>query len=556
VIPAAVVAVVFVLYVVTYASIPAGDGYWVLDNIERADLVLLFNPPSLLSQLGFFGLRRLADRLGLSIATLTIIQTVNALAAGGGAALLYGIVRALGGSRLLAGLSAALLAVSFGYWYFADGEVQLLSLVVLLAIFWLIARARTRGDWTWRFVAGVALLNSLAGLLRQENVIFGFAAVALLAVGRPWRRAGADALLYAAAGSIGLWAAVLVIGLGWAPGVRTVTDAVQWYLWIFRVHVGAVQDFQGFEHATKFDVPRVVKGQMTALIAGTQPVVDSMRDRALLGRAYVLGLIGLTVAAYAIMAFLALELRRLGRLVETRLVAMAVASAVWILVYKLFVHAWLWPTVTKYQVVTVPPLIILAVLGVIAAQKSADLARARRLTALVAALVAVVFVVDLGGGILPWRHYGQMKAALEVRRVRDFRPDDLFISSESGIDPIFARLYRGGDALHVGVKDVFVQKPTREAFASIRAAIDRQLALGRRVFVYNLVPGPYSLVGINQAPTHAGTPLTARDFEIFLDELRATHALRPVFSYWEESKAPLYLFGERLEPFFEVGTRS
>jgi hypothetical protein len=29
-----------------------------------------------------------------------------------------------------------------------------------------------------------------------------------------------------------------------------------------------------------------------------------------------------------------------------------------------------------------------------------------------------------------------------------------------------------------------------------------------------------------------------------------------VFSYWEESKAPLYLFGERLEPFFEVGARS
>ena len=165
-------------------------------------------------------------------------------------------------------------------------------------------------------------------------------------------------------------------------------------------------------------------------------------------------------------------------------------------------------------------------------------------------------MVDLGGGILPWRHYGQMKAALEVRRVRDFRPDDLFISSESGIDPIFARLYRGGDAQHVGVKDVLVQKPTREAFAAIRAAIDRQLASGRRVFVYNLVPGPYSLVGINQAPTRAGTPVTARDFEMFLDELRATHVMRPVFSYWEESKAPLYLFGERLEPFFEVGARS
>jgi hypothetical protein len=554
VIPAALIAAVFVLYVATYASIPAGDGYWVLNNVDRVDRVLLFNPPSLLTQLCFLGLRRLADRLGLSVATLTIIQTVNALAAGVGAALLYGIVRTLGGSRLLAVLSAALLAVSFGYWYFADGEAQLISLVVLLAIFWLIAQARARGDWTWRFVAGVALLNSLAGLLRQENVIFGFAAVALLAVGRPWRRAVADALVYAAAGSIGLWAAVLFIGLGWAPGVQTVTDAVQWYLWIFRVHVGAVQDFQGFEHATKFDVPRVVKGQMTAFIAGTQAIVDSMRDRALLGRAYVLGLIALTVAAYATMAVLVAELRRLRRPVDAPLVAIAVAAAVWILAYKVFVHAWLWPTVTKYQVVTVPPLIILAVLGVIAAQKSG--ARARRLIGLVAALVAVVFVVDLSGGILPWRHYGQMKAALEVRRSREFRADDLFISSESGIDPIFARLYQGGDAHHVSVKNAFIQKPTQEAFASIRAAIDRQLALGGRVFVYNFVPGLYSLIGINQAPTRAGAPLGARDFEIFLDELRAAYALRPVFSYWEESKAPLYLFGERLEPFFEVGVRS
>ncbi|HWP74245.1 MAG TPA: hypothetical protein VNU03_07010 [Methylomirabilota bacterium] len=555
-IAAAIAVLVFVLYIATYASIPAGDGYWVLNNVDRVDLELLFNPPSLLTQLGFLGLRRLADLLGLQIATLTIIQTVNAMAAGVGAALLYGIVRTLGGSRLLGGLTAGLLAVSFGYWYFADGEAQLLSLVVLLAIVWLITRARARGDWTWRFVAGVALLNSLAGLLRQENVIFGFAAVAFLAVGRPWRRALSDALVYAAAGSLGTWTAVLFIGLGWAPGVHTVADAVRWYLWVFRVHVGAVQDFQGFEHATKFDVPRLVKGQMTAFIAGTQAVVDSMRDRALLGRAYVLGLIALTVAAYAMMVTLAVELRRLRRLVETRLAAMAVASAVWIVAYKALVHGWLWPTVTKYQVVTVPPLIILCVLGVIAAQKAGDGARARRLTGLVAALVALVFVVDLSGGILPWRHYGQMKAALEVRRSRDFRAEDLFISSESGIDPIFARLYQGGDAHHVGVKDVFVQKPTREAFASIRAAIDGQLALGRRVFVYNLVPGPYSLVGMNQAPTRAGVPLGARDFEIFFDELRATYALRPVFSYWEESKAPLYLFGERQEPFFEVGARS
>ena len=213
---------------------------------------------------------------------------------------------------------------------------------------------------------------------------------------------------------------------------------------------------------------------------------------------------------------------------------------------------------TKYQVVTVPPLIILAVLGVIAAQKAADRARARRLTGLVAALVAIVFVVDLGGGILPWRHYGQMKAALEARRASAFRADDLFISSESGIDPIFARLYRGGAVQHVGVKDAFIEMPPREAFASIRAAIDRQLALGlprlrlqlraRAVFARRHQPGAVGVTGSAALPRATSRSSSA--------SCRPPPALRPVFSYWEESKAPLYLFGERLEPFFGIGARS
>lgn len=554
-IAAAVVAAVFLLYLLTYASIPAGDGYWVLNDIDRTNLELLFNPPSLLTQLGFFGLRRLADAAGLRVETLTIIQTVNGLAAGIGAAVLGATVRALGGSTRLGLLTAALLAVSFGYWQFADGELQLLSLVVLMFAFWLIVRARVRGAWSWRLVAVVALLNALAALLRQENVIFGFAAVALLVVGRPWRPAARDALVYVAVGAAGTWTAAVLIGLAGAPGVATMADAVRWYLWIFRVHVGATQDFQGFEHAMPFDVPRVIKGQLTAVIVGTQAVTDSLRERALLRRPLVVALVSFTVLAYALMLALLVQVRRLGRGTDRPLVATAIGCTVWVLVYKLLLHAWLWPTVTKYQVVTVPPLVLLLVLGAIAAERAAD-RRAGRLTVFLAGLVVIVFVVDLTGGILPWRRYGEMKAALEQRRRTEFRADDLFVSSESGIDPIFARIYRGGDALHVSVKNVFVQHPTAEAFATIRAAIERHLAAGRRVFVYNLVPGPYSLIGMNQAPTRGGTPLQARDFEAFLRELQTTYVLTPRFTYWEEAKAPFYLFGERQEPFLEIRVRS
>ena len=119
-----------------------------------------------------------------------------------------------------------------------------------------------------------------------------------------------------------------------------------------------------------------------------------------------------------------------------------------------------------------------------------------------------------------------------------------------------AELYRGGGVDHLPVKDLFVRMPAPEAFAAIRAAIDDRLARGRRVFVYNLVPGPYTLVGINQAPTRVGAALQAADFQRFLESLRASYMVSPVFSYWEESKAPLYLYGERLEPFLEVRARS
>jgi hypothetical protein len=562
VIAAALVAGVFLLYVATYASIPAGDGYWVLDSIARAlaapppsilDKDLLINPPSALTHYLFFGLKRLADASGVPIGTLRLIQTVNAVAAGAGAALVYGIVRALGARRTLGALTGGLLAVSFGYWHFANGDLQLLSLVVLLLIFWLIVRARVRGAWSSWFVVGIAVLNAVAGLLRQENVLFGFAAVALLCFGRPWRPALRDALLYVVVGSLGTWTGAVLLAK--SRHTVSISGAIHWYLWIFREHVGHQQEFQGFEYATKFDVPRVVKGQLTAFIVGTQAIVDSIRGRTLLSHPKVLALAALTLVAYGSMATLAADLWRVRHLVETRLVAVAVACAVWIVTYKVALHAWLWPTVTKYQVVTVPPLILLMVLGVVAAQTSTGGRRSGWRTGLVAVLVVVVFAVDLGGGVLPWRRYGVMKATLESRRAAEFRPDDLFISSESGIDPIFARLYQAGVAHHVSVKNVFVENPAPEAFASIRAEIGRQLALGRRVFVYNFVPAPYSLIAINQSPMRAGTPLSALDFEAFVDELRKTYAMRPLFSYWEESKAPLYLFGERLEPFWELTAR-
>jgi hypothetical protein len=145
-----------------------------------------------------------------------------------------------------------------------------------------------------------------------------------------------------------------------------------------------------------------------------------------------------------------------------------------------------------------------------------------------------------------------MKDALAARARTMFRPDDLFVSSESGIDPVLART--GG---HLPVKAVFDRSTPQTAVATIRAAIAGQLAAGRRVFVYNLVPSPFTLLGLGQAAALRGEPPpTAQDFEGLLEELRRTYILVPVLAYWEESQAPLYLFGRRSEWIWEVRPRS
>src|SRR5262249_20452023 len=139
------------------------------------------------------------------------------------------------------------------------------------------------------------------------------------------------------------------------------------------------------------------------------------------------------------------------------------------------------------------------------------------------------------------------KQRLAERVARDFQPTDLFISTESGIDSIFDRV---GE--HIHVKDAQIKTTDDEVFSAITEAIHERLEQRQRGVVYNFLPSPYLLIGINQAPTRGPKPLDPRAFETFFAGLQKTYATRQVFAYWEEGKAPLYLFGERLEPFWEL----
>lgn len=535
----AIAAAIFLLYLGTYASIPTADGHWYLTNVERQDYRNILNTTSSLTQYLVFAIKALSTGVGLSVPTLRVIQTMNAVVAGIGAALVYETLRLLGAGAALALVAAALLGTSFGYWYFANGELQHVSLVLLLTIFYLVVRRRARNEaCRWPFVMALGLINAVAVMFRQENFLFGFAAIALLSVGRPWRDLSRTALLYATGGAVGT--AVLVLFMGhFVLGALSVADVLGWYVGLGQ-HATQRQDFQGFEAARTFDLPRLLKGQLTAFVVGTQTWADALLGRVPWSHRKVIALLALTGVGYVLMAWQAVNLWRRRRFVVDDRLAVAIACVVWLVTYKVVVHGWFWPTVTKYQVVTLPALIVLLVL--------AEIGRSRYRA--VVALLLLIFAINAWGGILPWYRYGRMKDELAVRQARDFGSGDLFISCESGLDSIFQR-----GPNHLEVKNVFLRLPAKDAFGAIQKAIAQQVERNGRVYLYNFVPSAFTLIGINQSPSRGAERLEAADFERFFDGLQKVYALRPVFAYWEETKAPLYLFGERLEPFWELRAR-
>jgi hypothetical protein len=440
--------------------------------------------------------------------------------------------------------------VSFGYWFFTNGERQHLSLAILLVVFYLLVRARIDdAQLHWRFVALMGLLNAVAVAFRQENFLFGFAAVAMLATGRSWRVGARNAVIYAAAGVVGTGLVVIVFAwLAFWFGVGT----FGWYCWYYAGgwltdSLGRAQDYQAFEHATGFDIPRAIKGQLTAFVVGTQVVFDAARGLVSLAHRKVASLMALTALAGLLSILLATEYWRARHLLRGPRLAAAVGGAVWLVTYAIF-HARFWPTATKYHVVSLPPLVLLLVLAVlVTAQDDRPTQWWRGGAWRALALVLVVFMLNVWAGIRPWYQYGHLTLRLAERVVRDFRPTDLFISTESGIDVIFDRV---GE--HIHVKDALIKTTDDEVFGAISEAIRERLDQRHRVFIYNFVPSPYSLIGINQAPPRGRKPLGPQDFETFFAGLHKTYATRQVFAYWEEGKAPLYLFGERLEPFWEL----
>ena len=543
-------------YEATYASVPTSDGYQWIALIEGAGARERVPAYHALPMVLLAFLRDGLAAEGVSAGALAVIQAVNAALAGAAAVLLCATIEVLGGGILLGLAGGGLLAASFGSWYFANGELHHFSLVVIELIFYLLVRARALGSApSIRAIAGLGTLNAVAVLLHQESFLFGAAAVALLAVGRPLLQGARDALVYAVSGSVATAVLALAVGVG-LRGARGVDEWLRWFFWaVYSAGEPAPYAVGGPLGAAL----RAAKGQLTALTIGAQVVADAARDLALLRVPRVAVLLVLTALAAAIGVALLAALWHRRTTLGTPLRVAAAGALAWLAAYKLLLQWWFWPTAPEYHIATLPPLILLLLLGPIAARRSwsarlattppsVSVAPPRWAVAAPLALVALVAAIDAAGAIAPWHAYGRVTQALADRARAAWRPDDLFVSSESGIDAVLAPVGQ-----HIALKNLFARSPRDGAMATLRAAIAGQLAAGRRVFVYNLVPSPYTLTGLAQAAAARGAPApTAEDFGMFDRELRRRYAFVPVMPYWEEGRTPLYLLGQREEWIWEV----
>lgn len=527
---------VFGLYHFTFAPLPVSDGFTYIGAVESGNYREILFSNAMLTTYSVFLLKQVLGQAGLVPSTLALLQTANAASATLTSFLLYRTILLLGGGQLWGALGAALLAVSYGFWYFANGEVHHFAMVFVLLVFYLLLRRRLAGKpYSWTFLTGVAGLNVTAGFLHQEHFVFGLTALALLAVGRPLRAAAHDVLVYTAAGILGSVAVLVAIG-GLLLGLGSVEEIRRWYFWQL--------DYLAGEYVAEHPlliVARLVKGQLTAWLFGTQVLADLVKRPALLGYARVPILAALTLGAYALSFLLLSHLWRRRAVIQTRLAAPLVAAGVWLVSYPLLL-AWYFPAVTEYYLKTVPPMVLLVILGATLAERQVP---ARAMAGL---LLAFVLAVNFAGAIWPWYRYGQATRVMEAEFDRMFRPTDLFVSFESGIDHVFR-----GRARFLPLKGRFDKHGREAGFRLAREAIETQLRDNGRVFAYNLVPAPFSLNTLNDHLRDPAVPrYRSEEFEAFVEELRRRYDLRPVLHYWEESQEPLYLYGVRGQPLWEV----
>ena len=409
--------------------------------------------------------------VGLTEDRLLALQLLDTLLAGAAVAALWLLLRYAGCSRLAAAGGCGILAFSYGFWRNAiDVEVYALSsltLVCALAAAWVAAtKPSTRAFAVLGVAYGVAVLAHVTNVL--------FAAVVGLAVviaTRSYRPRRATLLRWGAAYAGGT-ASVVVPACVITAAVVGLNSPAEFWRW-FTERSGPAGEFGTHELS---NLPEGMVGSARALVGGhfafaLEPIREFLADR-FAGKTFTeeqfflqgfpdagaAALIALAVAGAVFVFASALPwLRRRALAFERRV--LAILAAAWLVPYTVIMLWW-----DPLNIELWSPLWL--ALAVVIAVRLDSLDRAERLTLVVGA-VALLFVVNLVGSVLPQRSesrdYWRAKASWYEQHTRD---DDLVVSNGYVWTSYLRYLL---EAEVVDIEDLFREADTeRQALAALR----------------------------------------------------------------------------------------
>jgi len=167
------------LYALTLTRIHTGDALAYTMAVESGDLRQLFHPHHLMYNFAGYLFYLLWRSIGWQGRALLPLQLLNAIVGALGILMFFAIAKRITRHDTIALISAALLGVSYGYWYYSlEVEVYIIASFFLLLCFWLTYNRFQMSSPKSCMLIG--LLHGLAILFHQTNVLFIFVVLTAL----------------------------------------------------------------------------------------------------------------------------------------------------------------------------------------------------------------------------------------------------------------------------------------------------------------------------------------------------------------------------------------
>lgn len=535
-------ALILFIYCLTFSKIPTSDGAtWVstIDAGLKSEHIL---PTHVLNLYVLFALKIIFQFLGLPISTLGMIQVTNAVLVSLTAGLLFKISIQISSNKLIAVLAAVIFSFSFGVWFFTNGEMHYFSVPILLFIFLLLGDRLQSNTVSMKYVMVIGILLGVAILFHLDTPFFIFVIFFMLLTRHRFQDAFQKTVLIGFISGI-IWICIAIL-------IRSNLDRQFDIIKFFRWMLGSAVTSEGRSSFALsfawFNLFKTIKGQAVCIFYGSEALIDLIQNQTFIKYHQVKALSILSILYFSLFSIVILKSFVFFRKKNVYLRTYLVGALAWVLVYNFGFNLWYAPEWTEYHIVSVPPLVILLVLGTYAFL----LSQKRKIAfGLLISIFLLTIGINFWFGILSWLRYNYMVYDIRAKTENLIAGDNTFLSFESGLDPIFDSHGR------IDLKGLFLENSKDKAFNLYQKIIQSKISEKGVVYGYNLIPSDFAIKKMEYR-SRATEEYEREEFEFFLNQLKSDYRFEPLFLYWGVNKNPLYLFNVEQSTFWKISKKT